>query len=108
MHTCYGKSYKVTQALLSTQKWLGRLSSRVTGYESMLRQLVLESSPRIRRLVGTVTALVSDPMDPHSVNGITVRKTRTNGPDGDGEVINIPAVFVAGKCNIAFEILIAF
>ncbi len=78
------------------------------GYESMLRQLVLDSSPRIRHFAGTVTALVSDTTDPHSISGVTVRKTRADGTNSDGEVIKIPAVFIAGKCVIAFEQLIMF
>ncbi len=58
----------------------------------MLRQLVLESSPRIRRLDGTAASLVSDPTNPLSINDVTVRKMRTDAPDGSGEIINIPAV----------------
>ncbi len=108
MHTCYGETHKVTQALLSTPDVVGAPFISRHGYESMLRQLVLDSSPRIRHFAGTVTALVSDTTDPHSISGVTVRKTRADGTNSDGEVIKIPAVFIAGKYVIAFEQIIMF
>lgn len=60
------------------------------GYERLLRHLVVESSNRIRRVAGTVTALQKDDSSNTRVKSVTVSL-----PDGNN--LEIPAALVVGE-----------
>lgn len=59
------------------------------GYERLLRYLVVDSSKRIRRVAGTVTALQMDSSGKLRVKSVAVNLA-------DGKNIEIPAALVVG------------
>ncbi|KLO16201.1 hypothetical protein SCHPADRAFT_848475 [Schizopora paradoxa] len=101
VHTNYGIIHKIPRSLMSSLNITGTTFITRHGYESILRQFVLDSSPRIRCMTGSVSGLSSDSSDPRNISGVTVRKARTDGSDDDSETQNIPAVFVADCTGIA-------